>query len=66
MVTLMLKTKQSGNIVYDNKGSAERLTNYLKHEANANNFPYIYFFNHTETNVKPDHVLHEIDNNIRR
>lgn len=65
MVTRILKTKESGNIVYDNRGSAERLTNYLKHEANENNFPYIYFFNHTEINVKTDYVLHKIDNNIR-
>ena len=65
MVTRILKTKESGNVVYDNKGSSERLINYLKHEAKENNSPDIYFFNQTEINIKPDDVLNKIDNNIK-
>ncbi len=65
MVTRILKTKDSGNIVYDNKGSVERLVNYLKHEAKENNSPDIYFFNQSEINLKPDDVLDKIDNNIK-
>ena len=65
MVTRILKTKESGNVVYDNKGSAERLINYLKHEAKENNSPDIYFFNQSEINIKSDNVLDKIDNNIK-
>ncbi len=65
MVTRILKTKESGNVIYDNKGSAERLINYLKHEAKENNSPYIYFFNQSEINIKPDDVLDKIDSNIK-
>ena len=65
MVTRILKTKESGNVVYDNKGSSERLINYLKHEAKENNSSDIYFFNQTEINIKPDDVLNKIDNNIK-
>ena len=65
MVTRILKTKESGNVVYDNKGSSERLINYLKHEAKENNSSNIYFFNQTEINIKPDDVLNKIDNNVK-
>ena len=65
MVTRILKTKESGNVVYDNKGSSERLINYLKHEAKENNSSDIYFFNQTEINIKSDDVLNKIDNNIK-
>jgi hypothetical protein len=65
MVTRILKTKESGNVVYDNKGSSERLINYLKHEAKGNNSPDIYFFNQSEINIKSDDVLNKIDNNIK-
>lgn len=65
MVTRILKTKESGNVVYDNKGSSERLINYLKHEAKENNSPDIYFFNQSEINIKSDDVLDKIDNNIK-
>ncbi len=65
MVTRILKTKEFGNVVYDNKGSAERLVNYLKHEAKENNSPEIYFFNQREMDIKSDEVLSKIDNNIK-
>lgn len=65
MVTRILKTKESGNVIYDNKGSAERLINYLKHEAKENNSPDIYFYNQTTTDIKPEDVLNKIDSNIK-
>ncbi len=62
MITKISRPSGSGKIVYDNKGSAQRLVNYLAHEAKPQGKEVIYF-NQTRSNITAQEVAERIDGN---
>lgn len=64
MITKILSPSSSGKIVYDNKGSAGRLMNYLEHEARENKKD-CKFFNQFTDDFLNEQVQKHIDNNVK-
>jgi len=64
MITKILSPSSSGKIVYDNKGSAGRLMNYLEHEARENK-QNCKFFNQFSDDFSSEQVQKHMDNNVK-
>ncbi len=62
MITKISRPSKSGKIVYDNKGTARRLVNYLAHEAKPQGKEVTYF-NRTRSDITAQEVVERIDGN---
>jgi len=64
MYIKVINPKKHGNTIYDNKGSASQMVNYLNKENETKPLgKKELFFNHEKGNISSNEVIHSIDNN---